>query len=55
MGNKFSNNAGVKSVLESVKSGKTVTFYDIKTKVYQKGKWVKGIKSPVGSVSVTVK
>ena len=54
-GNKFSNNAGVKSVLESVKSGKTITFYDIKTKVYQKGKLVKGIKSPAGSVSVTVK
>ena len=54
-GNKFSNDPGVKSVLESVKSGKTITFYDIKTKVYQRGKVVPGIKSPAGSVSVTVK
>ena len=54
-GNKFANNAQVKSVLESVKSGKTITFFDIKTKVYQKGKLVKGIKSPATSISVTVR
>ena len=54
-GSKFGNNASVKGVLESVKSGKTITFFDIKTKVYQKGKPVKGIKSPASSISVTVK
>ena len=54
-GSKFANNASVKGVLESVKSGKTITFFDIKTKVYQKGKPVKGIKSPASSISVTVK
>tara|TARA_Y100000589_G_scaffold329226_1_gene375180 strand:+ start:25 stop:1797 length:1773 start_codon:yes stop_codon:yes gene_type:complete len=52
-GNKFSGN--VKSVLQAVKSGKTISFFDIETKVYQKGKLVKGIKSPSASVSVTVK
>lgn len=54
-GSKFANNTSVKGVLESVKSGKTITFFDIKTKVYQKGKPVKGIKSPASSISVTVK
>ena len=50
---KMYNKSG--EILYSVKSGKTITFYDIKTKVYQKGKLVPGIKSPAGSVSVTVK
>ncbi len=54
-GNKFASNATVKSVLESVKSGKTITFFNIKTKVYQKGKLVKGIKTPATSISVTVR
>tara|TARA_B100000575_G_scaffold258376_1_gene229921 strand:+ start:1503 stop:3332 length:1830 start_codon:yes stop_codon:yes gene_type:complete len=53
-GNKFSD-PRVKSVLESVKSGKTISFFDIKTVVKQNKKKIKGINPRAGTVSVTVK
>ena len=55
-GNKFSKFPEVKSNLESVKTGKTITFFDIKTRVYQKGNPIKLKKAPkAGIISVTVK
>ncbi len=52
-GYKFSSNAAVRGLLQSVKSGKRITFYDIKVNVYEKGKLVGKTKGT--SISIIVK
>ena len=51
-GRKFSDDARVESAIQAMKSGKTITFYNIKTQVIQNGKAKPGDNQ---GTSITVK